>query len=175
MKKFLYGLATYILELVMHFPSYGLRIFFLKIWIKKIGKHTAISRNVEFKSPQYITIGSNTTINSKAIIDGRGGLIIGDNVDIAEYANIWTLEHDYNSPNYDAISGKVVIEDYVWIASRATILPGVTIGKGAVVAAGSIVTKDVPAYTVVAGVPAKKIGKRNPYLTYTLGNRMWFR
>ena len=175
MKKFFYGLGSYILELVMYIPNYSFRTLILKVWIKKLGRHTAISRNVEFKSPHFITIGSNTTINSRAILDGRGGLDIGNNVDIAEYANIWTLEHDYNSPSYDAIPGKVVIKDYVWIASRATILPGVTIGEGAVIASGAIVTKDVPAYTVVAGVPAKKVSQRSSNLTYTLGNRMWFR
>lgn len=95
-------------------------------------------------------------------------------MDIAQEVNIWTEQHDYNSSSYEAVASPVVVNDYVWIASRATILPGVTIGKGAVVACGSVVTKDVPDYTVVAGIPAKVIGKRTRDLTYKLGTRVWF-
>jgi acetyltransferase-like isoleucine patch superfamily enzyme len=73
---------------------------------------------------------------------------------------IWTMHHDYNDLNFKAIGGPVIVEDYAWICSRAIILPGVTIGEGAVIAAGSVVTKDVAAWTVVGGVPAKKISVR---------------
>ena len=65
------------------------------------------------------------------------------------------------------ITGLVKIEDYAWICSRAIILPNVTIGKGAVVASGAVVTKNVDAYTVVGGIPAKKIADRNTDLEYT--------
>ena len=105
----------------------------------------------------------------------RGGVIIGNCVDIAQDVSIWTEQHDYNRPTYAAVSAPVVIEDFVWIASRATILPGVTIGKGAVVACGAIVTHDVSPYTIVAGVPAKEIGKRNSELDYRLGKSIWFK
>lgn len=159
----------------MKVPSHSFRLFFLNIFLRKIGKKTAINRNVEFKSPRGITIGSYTTINSNSIIDGRGELSIGDCVDIATEVNIWTLQHDYNDPSYTAYGKSVVIEDYVWIASRATILPGVTVGRGAVIAAGSIVTKDVPPLTVVAGVPAKIIGRRNDVMNYKCGHRVLFR
>ena len=105
-----------------------------------------------------------------------GGVKIGDNVDIAQDDNIWTEQHDYNSPTYASVCKPVIIEDYVWIASRATILPGVTIGKGAVVASGAVVTKDVPPLAIVAGVPAKIIGKRKEEaLQYSQYCRAWFR
>jgi len=68
----------------------------------------------------------------------------------------------------------VVVGDYVWIGARATILPGVTIGRGAVVAAGALVSRDVPPYAVVGGVPAKVIGERARDLRYTLNFRPWF-
>jgi len=122
-----------------------------------------------------ISIGKNTIINKNCLIDGRGGCVIGNNVDIAQDTFIWSEQHDYNSPDYDTVDKTVVIEDNVWIASRATILPGVRIGKGAVVACGSVVTKDVPPFTVVAGVPAKAIGNRTTDLHYKLKYNSWFR
>jgi acetyltransferase-like isoleucine patch superfamily enzyme len=81
---------------------------------------------------------------------------------------IWTLEHDPQDPNYAAVGGAVIIEDFVWISCRAIILPGVTVGEGAVVAAGAVVTKDVEPFSIVGGVPAKVIGVRNRNLTYKL-------
>jgi maltose O-acetyltransferase len=82
-----------------------------------------------------------------------------------------TLSHDYNVPGFsDLDAGPVTIEDHVWIGSRAMILPGVTVGRGAVVAAGSVVTKDVAPMTVVAGVPAKPVAERDPGATeYAIG------
>lgn len=105
----------------------------------------------------------------------KGGVIIGNNVDIAQETNIWTEQHDYNSPTYASVCEEVVIEDYVWIASRATILPGVRIGRGAVVASCAVVTKDVPPLAIVAGVPAKIIGWRTDNMQYKLACRNWFR
>ncbi|WP_461453691.1 acyltransferase [Mucilaginibacter sp.] len=98
------------------------------------------------------------------------GLTIGNNVNISTQVVIWTLHHDYNSPDFAQAGSPVIIEDYVWLCSRAIILPGVTIGEGAVVAAGAVVTKNVEPYTVVGGVPAKYIAKRNTNLNYDLGN-----
>lgn len=101
------------------------------------------------------------------MLDGRAAeLIIGDNVDIAQETNIWTLEHDVNDDNHRVVPGRVVIEDHVWIASRVTILPNVHIGRGAVIASGAVVTKDVPPKAIVGGVPAKIIGIRENELTY---------
>ena len=131
---------------------------------------------VEFRKPRNISIGSNTVINKKVLLDGRGGqLIIGNNVDIAQETNIWTLEHDVNDDFHTDKGGDVVIEDYVWIASRVTILPGVTIGKGAVVASNAVVTKDVPSMGIVGGIPAKIIGQRKSKLLYKLNYQPWFR
>lgn len=143
--------------------------------MKEFHWSSGISRNVDLRSPYRISIGKNTIINKNCLIDGRGGCVIGNNVDIAQDAYIWTEQHDYNSPNYDSVNKTVHIEDDVWIASRATILPGVKVGKGAVVACGSVVTKDVLPYTVVGGVPAKVIGKRTAALNYKLKYNAWLR
>ncbi|MHB8134986.1 MAG: acyltransferase [Anaerolineaceae bacterium] len=87
---------------------------------------------------------------------------------------IWTLQHDPQSPNFESIGGPVIIEDYAWVSSRVTILPNVRIGKGAVVAANALVTKDVPPYTIVGGVPAKVIGERTKDLKYHLNYQTSF-
>jgi acetyltransferase-like isoleucine patch superfamily enzyme len=88
------------------------------------------------------------------------------------------MEHDPQSSNFGSVSEPVVIEDYAWLSCRSVVLPGVTVGKGAVVAAGAVVTKPVEPYTIVGGVPAKPIGKRTANLEYTLGNvdggAIWF-
>lgn len=159
----------------MWIPIHFIRHIYLKIIVKSLGSHTEVCRNVDIRSPRRISIGDNTTINKRSLLDGRGGnLIIGNCVDIAQEAQIWTLQHDYDSPSYQAVGKSVVVGDYAWIGTRAIVLPGVRIGKGAVVAAGSIVTKDVSDYDVVAGVPAKRISQRNRNLSYKLGKWRWF-
>lgn len=175
MKEFLSGLFALTISLIMVIPFHLFRMGVLRIVLKRMGKCVAICRNVEFRCPYRISIGDNTTINKKVLLDGRGGrIVIGNNVDVAQECNIWTLQHDYNSPVYKTVGGDVVIEDYVWLASRCTILPGVKIGYGAVVASCSVVTKDVPPLSVVAGCPAKVIGKRDDCMQYHLGHRHWF-
>ena len=79
-----------------------------------------------------------------------------------------------NDPEFGVKGAPVIIEDYAWVSSRTTLLPGVTIGKGAVVAAGAVVTKSVEPYTVVGGVPAKKIGERSKELNYKLSSSVPF-
>lgn len=117
--------------------------------------------------PWNIAVGNHTVIGDHCFLDGRSGLRIGDNVNISGYVHVYTLEHDISSPTFDGIGGPVTIRDWAYVATRATILPGVTIGEGAVVASGAVVTKDVPAWTMVGGVPAKFI-KSRPEVKYRL-------
>lgn len=158
-----------IIPKLMSFPSRRIRNWLVKRYFGKIGENVSFLRGSGFVAPNTIFIGNNCVFNKGVFLDGRGGkLIIGDNVDIGRETNIWTLEHDVNDDNHSTIGADTIIEDYVWISTRCTILPGVHIGKGSVVAAGSVVTKDVPPMAIVGGVPAKIIGERNNSLTYTL-------
>lgn len=106
------------------------------------------------------SIGANTRINRGCCLDLRGPLSIGDNVSISPDVAIITTQHDFADPAFSLQSRGVLIEDHVWIGIRATILPGSTIGRGAVVAAGAVVSGRVAPMSVVAGVPARPIAVR---------------
>jgi acetyltransferase-like isoleucine patch superfamily enzyme len=142
------------------FPSHTVRKFFLRLMGAKIAKNVAIYGGNEYRNPKGLTVGVGSALGHRAILDARMGLNIGKSVCFGTEVMIWTLHHDYNNINFDAVGAPVVIGDYVWLGSRCIILPGVTIGEGAVIASGAVVTKDVEAYTVVGGVPARAISKR---------------
>lgn len=134
----------------------------------RIGRQSSLHWRARFYRPWKLTIGNNSIIGNDAMLDARNGITIGDNVSLSMGVWIWTMEHDPQDPWYGGVGGPVIIEDYAWVSCRVVILPGVTIGKGAVVAAGTVVTKDVPPYAIVGGVPAKIIGQRTKDLKYTL-------
>lgn len=140
----------------------------------KIGKCSSIHWGAKFFDPWNIIVGNNTVIGNDILLDGRRGIRIGNNVNIAAEVAIFTLEHNPDDPYFGTQGGCVDIADYVVIGSRAMILPNVKIGEGAVVAAGAVVTKDVEPYTIVGGVPAKFIRFRNRGLRYQLGYGRWF-
>ena len=175
MNNFISGLYHFIIDIIMWFPCHPLRRLACRMLMKRFDASSAIYRNVDLHSPYRIVVGAHTNINKRCVLDGRGG-IIGNNVDIAQETNIWSEQHDYNSPTYKAVCKEVIIEDYVWLASRVTVLPGVHIGRGAVVASGAVVSKDVPPLAIVARIPAKIIGyRKEEALQYHLGDRAWFR
>jgi maltose O-acetyltransferase len=117
--------------------------------------------SIEFRRPSALVIKDNCSIGKYVLLDARSGLTINKCAVIASHVLIWSLHHDYNDPNFCIKGSPVDIGEYSWICSRAIILPGIKIGKGAVVASGAVVTKNVEPYTVVGGIPAKKIGMRN--------------
>lgn len=107
---------------------------------------------------QNITVGKNVFINSGCCFQDQGGIEIGDNVLIGQQVVIATLDHDLiPAKRANMLPSPVKIGNGVWVGAHATILSGVTVGDGAVIAAGAVVTKDVPANAVVGGVPAKII------------------
>ncbi len=157
-------------------PIHHYRRFIYRISGVKIGKGSTIHMGTVWYDPRNVTIGRDTIIGERAVLDGRDKLIIGDHVDIASEVMIYNSQHDIDSKDFAATSAPVVIEDYVFIGPRAIILPGVRIGKGAVVAAGAVVTSDVPAFGVVGGIPAKLLRYReNKDPQYFLGRARWFR
>ncbi len=153
-------------SVIPHIPFWSWRRCLLRLVGMKIGKGSFIMRKNYLMNANLISIGKHCHINSQCILDGRGGITIGSSVSISHRVNIMTGSHDYRSRNFQGIFKPIVIEDFVWIGVGATILQGVTIGRGAVVCAGAVVTKDVPNYAVVAGVPAQTVGSRPEDLDY---------
>jgi maltose O-acetyltransferase len=163
-------------EWIMHIPFHKVRLFFVRRKVNALGKESNFLMGVEIRDGFNVSIGDHVVVNKGVLLDGRGGkLLIGNNVDIGQEANIWTLEHDPSDDMHATKGGDVIIEDFVWIASRVTILPGVVIGKGAVIASCALVTKDVPPMTIVGGIPAKVIGERKSKLKYRLNYQPWFK
>jgi len=164
-----------ILRFVGFIPLHFIRKFFYLISGVKMSWNSTIHIGANFFNPSNITIGHDTIIGDHCFMDGRSSLKIGNHVGIASQVLIYNDEHDINSNDYGNSFGPVEIGDYVFIGPRAIILPGVKIGKGAVVAAGAVVTKDIPDFEIWGGVPAKKISDRqikNP--DYKLGRPMLF-
>ena len=161
-------------SLIGKFPSYNLRHAYLRRVLRLvIGKGGAIHMGC-FITGRKISIGARVVVNRRCYLDGRGGLAIGDDVSISPECYIITLTHDVNDPCFIAVAKPVAIHSRVWIGARAIVLPGVTLGEGCVVGAGAVVTKDVQPYSVVAGNPAREIGKRSKDLSYQLTYRPLF-
>lgn len=166
-----YDTRDYVAEAVGWLPSNRLRRLLWRSLGVKIGRHTSVHRNCRFYRPGQVRVGDHCVILRGVLLDGRMGVEIEANVNISEGVLIFSLHHDMSSPTFEASGGPVHIEDHVFIGARAVILPGVTIGRGAVVAAGAVVTKDVAPLSMVGGVPAHAIGTRPDVLTYTLDYR----
>lgn len=171
---YFYGWMRYCILQVGHIPSNRIRNFLYRtVFFMKLSKGTVISAGCEIRSPWNIKLGR-CTVMGNCILDGRSGLVMEDNVVLGMCVHIWTQEHDVNSPSFAVPPehrGKVVIHERAWVCSDSTILPGLDIGEGAVVASRACVTKDCAPFTIYGGVPAKKIGERSHDLTYQLSGK----
>ena len=164
-------------HVVNHIPSYRLRHGWYRHALGvQLGRNAGIHMGCyvwfyglrNLRRQHLLSIGERTRINRDCCLDARGGLTIGSDVSISLQAMILTAEHPPDDTNFVVETRPVVIEDHVFIGARAIILPGVTIGRGAVVAAGAVVTKDVAPLAIVGGVPARPIGRRDRFPTYRL-------
>jgi maltose O-acetyltransferase len=162
-------------DIVTHIPIHFIRIFFLRCLCKKIDKNVVVLMHTRILHPWNIVIESNVVINQYVVLDARRYKIqIGAHSDIGPYTKIWTLGHDPNDQQHSVKGADVIIGHHVWIASGVTILPGVKLGDGSVVAASSVVTKSVENNMIVAGNPAKVIKQRKNDLKYHLNYTPFF-
>jgi len=131
-----------------------------------VGENVTIDEACWISHPEGLSIGDNVGINKGARFNAVGKIKIGENGLIGPNVVIWTQNHEFSRRDIPIVRQghqyqEVIIGDDVWIAAGVTVLPGVEIGKGAVICAGAVVTKDVGEFSVVAGVPAKKIRDRS--------------
>ena len=172
LKRYLGGFMRYYDYRVSQVPSHHFRNFvYRNVYCVDMAPKVVIYYGTEIREPYKIRIGCGSIIGDRAILDGRNGIEIGENVNLSSNVSIWTEQHDHRDSFFRCdtqTKTPVKIGNRVWIGPNALILHSVEIGEGAVVAAGAVVTKSIEPYTIVAGVPAKKIGERNKNLKYEM-------
>jgi len=134
-------------------------------------RSSLIMLGAEVFKPAKLRIGRNSIVGPHCLLDARGGIELGANVNVSSHTRFMTAKHLVDDPGFEAAFEPATVGDRVWLGIGATVLGGVTIGEGAVVAAGAVVTKDVPPFTVVGGVPARPLRERSRDLHYELAYR----
>lgn len=172
--QIIYILIGFVNFLLTFIPTFTLKRIIIACSGIDVDQNTTIHRGVRIFSFGRMRIGKNTVINNNCFLDNRACITIGNNVSIAHNTKIYTMGHDVQSPLFLAQGKPVIISDYVVTFSNVLILPGVTLGKGCVVYAGSVVTKSFPEYSIIGGNPAKLIKMRLPEsLNYKLDYSLW--
>jgi len=156
------------LAIASRLPLHAARVAVVRAWGARIHPTATLYHGFQIRSARRVSIGPRSSVGDGAILDGRGGLTIGSDVNLSTQVHIWTAQHDWDSPNFDYESGPVTIGDHVWLSARVTVLPGVSIGEGAVVAAGAVVTRDLESFGLYGGVPARRIRDRRSPKSYRL-------
>lgn len=161
----IYSYFTQIGTLFLDLLPHSLRNIIFHLTLKHFGKGSFIDYGTYIRFPFRVSIGDNVWINRNCNFYPSGlikdaGIIIGNNVAIGPNLSIFCAAHDYRRLDLPDIAKSVRIGDNVWIGGHCIILPGIEIGEGAVVGAGSVVTKNVQPYEIVAGNPARRIKMR---------------
>ena len=130
-----------------------------------------IMLGTEVWNPKGLEIGPYASIGRDVLLDARGGIRIGKSVNITSHTRFMSAKHVVDDPIFEARFEPIDIGDHAWVALGATVLGGVSIGEGAVIAAGSVVTKSVAPFAIVGGVPAAPIGERNRNVSYEIDYR----
>lgn len=170
-RAYIEGLILYQCNTLQYLPSQTLRKLILKfIYQMNLSMKAIVYHGCEFREPWNITIDEGASIGDHCVLDGRNGLHIEHDVNIGSRVFIWTEQHDYNDPYFRCNNkgGAVIIKERAWLSAGTIVLPKVTVGKGAVLAAGAVATKDLYDYTVYGGIPAKRIAIRSMNLNYSL-------
>ena len=137
-----------------------LRRLLLRGYGSRIGCSAVIHPTCRIYSPRSLVIGERTCLAAEVDCYCVDDIILGDDVTVSQDAFLCTASHDIDRADRPLVTGPIRINRGAWIFARATILPGVTVGEGAVAAACSVVTRDIPAHAVVAGNPARIVRER---------------
>jgi len=126
----------------------------LRLFGAKIGRGVYAKPGLRVKFPWYLTVGDHCWLGEDAWIDNLAPVTMGSHVCVSQAAYLCTGNHDWTSPNMKLFRRPIVLEDGSWVGARAMICPGVTLGTGAIAAAGSVITRDIPPFEIWAGNPA---------------------
>jgi acetyltransferase-like isoleucine patch superfamily enzyme len=173
-KLFRKGWQRYMLFQISLLPSHHLRKFVYKALGAEVGKNVVFHFKTEIRGIHKLKIGKGTIVGDNVLLAAQRGLTIGENVNISSNVSIYSDAHDHRDPYFRCTpqtTRPITIGNRVWLGSNAIVLTGVNIGEGAVCCAGCVVTQDVEPYTVVAGIPAKKVNERPRDLRYEFKGR----
>lgn len=163
-RSFIVRVAWYFCSLLLFeggwLPISRPKLSLLRLFGATVGRGVVVKPNVRIKFPWKLRVGENTWIGQEVWIDNLAEVTIGDNCCLSQGVYLCTGSHDHQRTTFDLVLGSITIESQCWIASKSVVLPGVRVGEGAVVAAGSVVVKNVDAGTIVGGCPATAIGSR---------------
>lgn len=173
-KAVYYAVTLWGNRIINKLPSRHIRRWFYQMLGAKLGKDCFPSRRVEILLPKGLKLGDRVSVAWFVELDARGGIVVGHDTNISSHVKLITGSHDVNDPKFTADFLPIHIGHHCWIGTGAMILQGVRVGDGAVVAAGSVVTKDVEPWSVVAGIPAKKISTRHDNVDYHTGKTPMF-
>lgn len=176
-KIFIYDLLYVFLNFfVTYIPCWTIRKIVYLILGLKIGRGSRICMRTRLLEPWNISIGKNTIINEACILDGRGGLSIGNSCSVSTQSILYTASHTTNSEEFEYYEKETVIGDGVWIGARVITLPGVIIGNYTVIGAYSLVRDGIyDSNSIYAGIPAHKKRNREVKKIKDLNHKMIFR
>lgn len=161
-------------HLLTHFPSYLVRRIYLQRILRFDIHSTAAIHMGCFFTGDDIRIGADSVINRRCYLDGRGGLEIGESVSVSPEVYLVSASHDVHSDKFLSCMRSVLIQNRAWLGARAMVLPGVVVGEGAVLGAGAVAARSIPARAICVGNPARVVGERRGELNYSLRYFPWF-
>ena len=166
-------LAANAILLASWLPGSGWRVLLLRAFGADLGQGVIIKPGVRVKFPWRLRIGDHSWIGEKVWIDNLAEVRIGSNVCISQEAYFCTGSHDWSASTFDLVTHPIFIQDKAWVAARASVGPGVTIGEGAVLGLASNATKNLSAWSINLGSPALETGRRNVRTDISNAGREW--
>lgn len=165
----------YLNSFVNHIPCWSIRKMLYRFAGMKIGKNARIGWKTIVIKPSEITLGEGCIVNEYCYLDGRGGLVLGNNVSISIYSKFISASHDLQSKDFHYASGPIVVEDCVFVGAGAIVLENSHLKEGAVLGAGSVFKGTAEEYIMYYGNPAHAQKARNGDLHYSLKHDCYFR
>ena len=160
LRRLVWGIACALLFRFSPRPMHGWRSFVLRLFGAKLGRHCHIYPGARIWAPWNLTCGEVVAVADGAVLYNPSPIYLGSHSTISQEAYLCGATHNYEDPDFALTSSEIYIGEEAWICARATVQSGLRVGPGAVLALGSVATRDLEPWTVYAGVPARKIKQR---------------